>query len=403
MSEENSNPRIKGKVSIGTAGSALILIAFFSIGCFLLEMRTPRYFTWDDNATHLLPAFIYDWRTLMESGEIPHINFHQLLGVNYLRFSQTAIFYPPAYLSAFLSRIISPDFSWAIDIYVIIHLLASAIFFFILVNKTMSPPHALMLALLWITTPFIIFLPRSWGTVSVLFAFMPISFLVLDSLLKKPSTRTIAIFSATKTLFFFAGHSDWFFRLTFFEVLYVFFFHPHTVKTQTVSFYKRLISYIKTLLPFFSAYALVILLSAPLLVPSIAAKYESAFRADILPVHEFLNLRIGPVPFFCSQIGYFMPGTVFGSNSCIYFVGPFFLALLVSIFFRLCWSTQGQPQWRWLALAMAGLLFSTIACAVLYFAPKFSNAGHTIMQLSMGAMRLQDTTPWSQNFTTGSL
>jgi len=373
MNETNNVTIRKQRLSIGAKGSVLIVLAVFGIMCFLLEMRTPRYFTWDDNVTQLLPAFVYNWRVLIESGEIPHINFHQWLGANHLRFSQAAVFYPPVYFSLLLSRIFGSDYSCTIDIYVITHLLFSVIFFFSLVRKTTSPLHAAMLALLWITTPFIIFLPRSWGTISVLFAFMPLSFLVLQSLIEKPSAKTIAVFSVTKTLFFFSGHADWFFRLTFFEVLYIVFFHPQIIAVQSDSFFKWFISHLKILRPFFAAYALTILLSAPLLLPSIAAKYESEFRSNFLSFSSFLDFRIKLIPFLCTQIGYFTPETVFGSNSCIFFVGPFFLALIAFIFIKLCKGPQKWHQWRWSVLSLAALILSTVFCIVLYFVPIMNN------------------------------
>jgi hypothetical protein len=230
-----------------------------------------------------------------------------------------------------------------------------------------------MLSLLWITTPFMIFLPRSWGTISVLFAFMPLSFLVLQSLIEKPSARTIVVFSVTKTLFFYSGHIDWFFRLTFFEVLYVFLFYPQGIKAQSDSFFKWFSSHLKNPLPFLAAYALVIFLTAPLLLPSIAAKYESVFRSTHLSMSSFLDFRIKLIPFLYTQIGYFTPETVFGSNSCIFFVGPFFLALLSFIFIKLCRGLQTWHQYRWLVLALIALILSTAVCKVLYFVPVMNN------------------------------
>ena len=121
----------------------VILVLGVSFLAGALELRHPNYFLWDDNAAYFLPAYVYNWRSLVQSGSFPELNLHQYLGYQYLGGGQPGALYPPVYVALGLSRLLLGDLRHAVDLLAIGHLLAAALTAWIAERGTGAHAYAL--------------------------------------------------------------------------------------------------------------------------------------------------------------------------------------------------------------------------------------------------------------------
>lgn len=339
----------------------LIILLFF----ICLESVVPNLFLYDDNANYNLPHYAYNWRALAEGKNIPLVSFHQYVGQRHLGLGSSGVLYPPIYLSVFLSKLIFSNELSTIDILAISHFLVSGIGMYFLLRKLrISPTISTLCSLIWVTFPYLTSTSQSWVNRSYLIAYLPINFLLLEALLRKPKLKYALFLAVIKALLFFQGYVQHEFMLIQFELLFV-------IITITFALKKKNIAAIrKFLIPYIISFIVFVLLILPLLFPMIQAQQDSYLRSSPVSFGQFIAQRLSLLAFVKAQQFSFQPKAIFGLNSHIFYVGPFSLSLLA----LLAVIKTKNKLWRqriftYPALAFAALLLSTSFYGELYHLP----------------------------------
>ncbi|MEM6793490.1 MAG: hypothetical protein AAF725_05880 [Acidobacteriota bacterium] len=328
----------------GSAGSALLVVATLGVFFAQLEIRSPNYFLWDDNASEFLPGFVYTYESLAERGEIAQLNYHQYLGYTFLASGQMGVLYPPIYLAMAFAEIALGDFRHGLDALAIGHFLLAGLGMLAVCRRVAGASSAvpIALAVLWATSPFFVQLGRSWIHVAFTSAWLPWSFLLLLRVLEKPTHGRVLALSAAKALFFFQGHPHFFLLVAAGEGLYVLCRWLGRRRPSEALAEAR-------------ALALGALgslcLAAPLLFPMWRALEASAARSRALPFEEFIANALDPGVFASAQIFAMEPAVHWATGSLFYIGLPHVLALAAGRFWR---PGRGRE-----ALPVALLLFAS--------------------------------------------
>ncbi|MES2310441.1 MAG: hypothetical protein V4507_16430, partial [Verrucomicrobiota bacterium] len=98
--------------------SSLLLVIFLT-----LETLSPRFFSWDDNASQFCGYYQYNYESLVHQKTFPSMVWTQYTGQTNLTQSQSGVFYLPAYIATALSWSLFKSPLWNIDLLVVLHLL----------------------------------------------------------------------------------------------------------------------------------------------------------------------------------------------------------------------------------------------------------------------------------------
>lgn len=344
----------------------LASVVFLYLLC--LELREPNYFLYDDNADSFLPAYSYDWAAMIIHKTIPLINFHQYLGHTFLAQGQTGVFYPPIYMSVFLSKITTGDIFYTIDILVFIHLTASSIGMFLFLRRFYLLPAVCFLgSLMWITMPFISIASRSWVFVSYAAAYLPFNFLLLDKLIDEPKTKNALYLALLKSAFFYQGYVQYVFLIFLFEIIYLLLlatsklFISNSYKEYLKSFLK---AYISSALFFFC-------ISAPLLLSMFFVQQQSNYRSTKIPFSDFIFNAMSWDDFInATQFFKFRKDVIWSAGSEIFYFGFVNLLLLTPVLFK-----KFRENYKILVCVLSSfiaLVFSSRLYAVFYNIPGFN-------------------------------
>lgn len=340
------------------------------------------YFLYDDNAVQHLPYYAYNWRALIENGTLPFINFHQYLGYPYIGTGSSAVLYLPVYISAFLSKILTGDLYYTIDVIAFIHLPLASIGMFLLLRRlNIDMVICALVSLMWVTFPFIINVSRAWIFVSFTAAFLPFNFLFLDKLITFPRARNALYLSLIKSFFFFAGYIQYVFMTFVFEIFYLVIFYmlkafsssqvrKNRSQESPVPYYPSQIGTLKNLLKSYLLSGLFfVFLSAPLFIPMLFLQRESALRSTKVSLKMFLSWPIFWSDFFKAQIFDFK-NVIFAGDSEIYYFGLVNIFLLFLIIFKR--SRKDLRVFSFVLLAIIAFICSTELYRFFYYIPGFS-------------------------------
>lgn len=258
--------------------NAWVLTALVAVFFWVLELRHNYYFLQDDNRVYYIGALAHNWRAVREGG-LALFNFHQFLGVPFLAIGQTATLYPPAYIAAGLSELFFGHIFAALDIYVILHLVAAGPAMFYFLQKTGVGRRAAFLGgLAWALNGFAVYMSANWMIVCQAGAYFPLmlafSLLVLDD---GGGGREVYFLAAARLGLFYTGYPQYFIQCVFFELAYV----------LSVWFFGGEKPERPALLRYLLSYALTAALSLPLLLPMWYLAQISADRGAPLPYAEF--------------------------------------------------------------------------------------------------------------------
>ena len=342
------------------AVSAILVLAglYFAV----LELREPFYFLWDDNASFFLPCYVYNHDSVIGRGELPHLNYHQYLGHTYLASGQTAVLYPPLYLGLALTRLGWGDLRAVIDVLAVLHFLAAALgMYFLLRRFAVRPVSAVAVALLWMSSPFLVVVTRSWIFVAYAAALLPWGLWALERLLERPSAPRVFAVATVKALFLYQGYVQYAVLATLFEGLYVLlrWLAGADLRAQ----WKRHAA------AYAGALAAAAALAAPVLFPMLHAKQVSAYRTGSLSFEEFISNALDLGTFFSAQLFQFEPRALHLSTGAIFYVGiPNLLALAALVRAR-----RRRPFLLALGVALTALVLSTKAFGIMYHLPVLSS------------------------------
>lgn len=344
---------------VGAVALLLLVVgALFAV----LEAREPHYFLWDDNASFYLPSYTYAGESLLDRGELAHLNPHQYLDQTFLASGQTGVLYPPVYLAVAATRLVAGDPRAVVDVLAIFHFLAATLGMYLLLRHfALGRAAAVGAGLLWVSFPFLVVVSRSWVFVSYAAAFLPFSLLALERLLERPTRGRIVVLAAVKALFFNQGYVQYFVLATLFEGVYVL-LRWLARRPDRKRLWREAGAFVLAL-------AATTALAAPLLLPMLYAKEVSAYRTGSLAFEEFISNALDVGVFLRAQIFDMAPRAVHLSSGAIFYLGlPNLLVLGVLLRRR-----DRRTFFAALGVAVLALVLSTEAFGLAYRLPILSS------------------------------
>lgn len=326
----------------------VVLVAVLLAFLILIEVKHPYYFLQDDNRDQLLPALIYNFRSLFINNELPLYNFHQFLGTPYLAAGQPAVLYPLTYLSVFLSSLFLNHPYGSVDIYVCSHFVIGSIGLFAFLKLLgLDGRSAFWGALFWPLSSFVFYVSNSWAVVSGVAAYFPWMLFFSLKLIKDCSLRSLMFLVLVRILFFYIGHIQYFIYAVIFEVS-IFFGLLRINRASLSENPGKIIKY------YIFSYLLTFVFSLPLLLPMWHQTTVSFSRGSPLGWKEFVS-RTYPLkvwtadlvnPSKLAYIGYV--SLLFSLISLVYLfnrkiINPirfYILLFLVSVSFALLWASS---------------------------------------------------------------
>ena len=299
---------------------ALILLLFF----LALEIRSPRFFGWDDNATYFSGAYQYNFHSVVNERTFPWMVWTQYAGQTNLTQSQSGAFYLPAYLATALSWKLFKTHLWNIDLLVIFHLLIGTWGMLYYLKLWEIPERYLIpAALLYGSSPFFIIVSKSWIFVAYMMCYLPWLLYLLDRILLKPKISLCSAYILLKTLFFSQGYSQIWINYCLLEGLYFIFRWRSQCKERSVLLTKELILFV-------ILQSIHLLILMPQLMINIQSVSDSPFRSFKLTLDQLLLFRVEPIHIFHSQLFIFEKESYLRSSSSILMLGGsiFFLFYL---------------------------------------------------------------------------
>ena len=328
----------------------------------LLQALDPLWFSWDDNCSHFYPWYFLNYKTLLQEGTIPLVNFHQYLGYDQYATGLNGVFYFPIYFSVLIADKILHAPHLTIEILASFHLLAGGFFAF-KYFRTIKCPTDLSVygALLFITSPIFLIGAKSWITIAYICCYTPALLWCLENWLHEKRMRWLIFSAILKALFFYQGNTQYFFFYSLLEGIYLL--------LRTSSFGKDVffhwISY------FFSNLCCLILI-LPLFLPMYLAMTESAARS--IPFSNALTLVAAiEKKWFLSQIYLFYDKQYFSSGTHLFHLGGIILIPLLIWKLKLKTSHEKKQLYFYVTLFLICLLFSTNANQILQFIPPFNH------------------------------
>ncbi len=361
--------------SLAIASSVLFVLLYF----LYLQKLSPNFFLYDDNVSGYLPFYVFNWDSVVNNLSIPFVNLHQYLGHTYFSQGQTGVLYLPTYIAVFLSRLLTGNHFYTIDILVFMHLCLSVVaMYFLLKRLKLDTKVSLLFSLIWITYPFITIASKSWVFISYVAAFLPLNFILLDKLITKPSFKHAVILGALQAIFLYQGYIQYVFLLLIFEFLFLIILQLLS-NTLSIDNFKNFISNIvlnsNTYSVNLSKSYLIskisfLCLSAPVLIPMFYQQQESFYRSSRIPYHDFINFSLDIIVFLKTQFAVITNYAVFGAGSEIYFIGIINLILLFLIFKKI--NRSNKKIITLAILSLAALILSTEFYSVFYKIPLFN-------------------------------
>jgi hypothetical protein len=364
-------------------GSSRGVIAFLGLFLVILEIQSPRFFSWDDNATQFCGYYQYNYNAIVHQKTFPWMVWTQYAGQTNLTQSQCGLFYLPAYLATGLSWLFTDGPFWNIEILILTHLLIGAYGMMRYLRAWNLPPEVAHAAgLLYATTPFFLIVSKSWIFVTYSMAFTPWIFLLVDRLVSDPKKRDFAIYILLKSLFFFQGYSHVWINLSFIEGLYFLWRWGCLWKSRRDSSLESIEA--ESLCPsilkkacwkilwlYTLAQIIHLLVILPQLWINTQSVHDSPHRGAKISMDQLLAFRLDPSDGFLAQLFYFQPERYLLSSSAILFLGG-----SVILFYDLYRKIRAREKWPLshltLTLFMAiTLLLSTSCYAALSLIPPF--------------------------------
>ncbi len=347
--------------------SSLITIAFLFVFLIALEIQSPRFFGWDDNATYFSGAYQYNYDSLIHQKTFPWMVWTQYAGQTNLTQSQSGVLYLPAYLATGLSWLLFKSSLWNIDLLVITHLLFGAWGMIRFLRFWKLPPEVCnAVGLLYGTTPFFILVSKSWIFVAYSMAYTPWLFLGIDRLFSGAQRRDIATYILLKSLFFFQGYSQAWINLSFIEGLYF---------LLRCRFHFKYSEGLKTPLRMIGLFTIIQIIHLLLILPQLAVNIQSVqnspFRNSKIQLDQLLAFKVDFADGLLAQFFYFQSQRYLDSSSSILMMGGsliLFFFIYQKLRSRENWSS---PQFISLTFLTLTALLSTYFYSLLSFLPPF--------------------------------
>ncbi|MBU0761570.1 MAG: hypothetical protein KKD39_00960 [Candidatus Altiarchaeota archaeon] len=342
------------------------LLVFFSL--IIIELQHPNFFLNDDNLTACLPIFFYNYDSVVH-GEIPFFNFHQYLGVEHPPLLSRSL-YPPTYVSVFLSYTLFGNYLSAIDIYVMLHIIAGGVGIFLLLSKLKLDKTACIFgSITWSLNSFVVYGSDSWIVISPTVAYLPLLLLFDYILFEKFSPKTFLLSVFLRILYFLEGYAQYFIYTLIFEILFI-----NLLLVLTNPCRKSLKLFFQKNKTLFVGCLISLLFILPLVISSVNSVNKSYSRSKNLFVLDFLERPYHPGQFFSdltfsNVINY--SDYEKDTQSFIGYVGIMTIPLIFYLFYKLQVSGRKRIVYVFTALLITAYALSafTPLQIILYFIP----------------------------------
>ncbi len=337
-----------------------MLALFFGI----LEFFQPQYFLWDDNASFFLPSYDLCIKSLLDEHSIPWMLWNHNLGQTFLSKVQEGFFYPPIYLMGALSRLMTGDTFWVIDLLVIVHLIFGGWgMSFYLKRFNFSDAYRLAGAFLYVTTPFGIILSKAWVVSSYAICMMPWTLIAIEKIGKERGILSCFPFIFVEAFFFLNGYVQFWFQANLMLLIYILL---RSSLKDTWSFRVAIPRLIGSSLA-------TILLIYPLILLGIRSQNDSFERATSHSL-EYLSLgRARFVDYISAQIGIFSFEVFNQGNSIMYWNGMLVGLVLVILVPILKNRRMDRKIRLFFLLSFLTILLSLFLFSILYWIPPYNS------------------------------
>lgn len=273
----------------------VMLVALILLMVVIMEFSHPYFFLQDDNRTLYLPFYLHNLRALL-GGEFPFYNFHQYLGTPVT--IQYAALYPVNYLALSLSKLLLGSYFGTMEIIAGFHLLVAALGFFSLMRSfELEEVSCFFGALAWTFCGFVITVGNSWIQTVGFAAYLPWILLFSIRQLYRFDGRCFLILVVLKIGELLLGYPQLFIYTLTFEFLTVvlLFVVKRRAAAGSLSTGDAAIdnplspspTFAKVMASFFANYAVVFIISLPLIVQTLYQATVSANRKQLLSWEEY--------------------------------------------------------------------------------------------------------------------
>jgi hypothetical protein len=342
-----------------TAWGALVFLT-------ALELVKPQAFFYDDNFFYFLPAYDFNARAVAH-GVIPQINFFQYLGQAWLNDSGTGVFYPFIYPAMWLSQA-SGRPGIGIEWLCWVHLAAAAL----VVERFARfmgcvAGEAIGAAWLYLTLPIVICASQLWVDINFAEFYVPLTFLVMERLLRKIACERLIALGIVKALFLLSGHVNYYALSLLMETGYL------LLRDGLV------VGLLRNAPIWLVSNFLGLLLALPAIGPMILHLGQSAERTQAFSLAHAIEVHVNFWTFLEAQFGIFRCQS-YSFQAAWCFCGGFLFLVPLLIY---GWK---QPQVRLFGILMlAAFIFSTPAYAVIHYLPGYGAFRWPAKMLHFGA------------------
>jgi hypothetical protein len=310
------------------------------------QFFSPGFFVVDNNADYFLGSYAHNYRSLIHDHSLPLLNYHQFLGSSHHGQGQTGVLYPPVYGAFFLAELFSFGLGGGIEIIFLFHLVVGVLGMVYLLNQhQVSYTDALLAGFVFLSTPFVFGVSRSWIIVVYLAAYVPWQFGLINQWMKSKFKWSLVGLILIRVLLVLQGYIQWIVLAGIFEVFY-YLLNKNKWNTASVATY-------------IASWIITGLLSAPVLLPVWQTAQNSVSRSTQLSTTEILTYAVDVQEWLETQVFIFSDEVVFSGSNYIYYLGLPLLGGFIVLILRQRKSFQESFVWSYVLLSLFGLFISS--------------------------------------------
>lgn len=343
----------------------LVMVTVVYLWCW--SLLDPSFYLHDDNAGLFMPAYVYNWRAMVEEHEVPLVNYHQRLGERYLGQGQVGVFYAPVYAAIGVSYLTRGNWWKTLDILVVGHLVLGVVgMYWVLRRERVRSWVAAMVALGWVTLPGYVGVARSWVMGSYLLGYLPWMIGLMKGWLIEKDKRMLWGWGVGLLALVYTGYVQWVVMVGLITGLY-----GLGLGWQTGFGGKDWSRLFERLVLLAKVGVVVGFLGGPVLVPMWQSRADSQFYGRGMSLGYFVGQFVKADELVKAQVFWFDEKALFQAGSYLLYVGPVVLAVIILTWRR--WGERekvlGLGRREFWGVGGEVLLLSSVAYGLVYVVP----------------------------------
>lgn len=333
-----------------------VLLVLTSSWWLLLKSLDSSFFLVDNNANFFLPAYVHNYQSLVDGGELARLNYHQLLGNVHWGQGQTGVLYPWVYVSLWAAEVVLGDVLWGIDVLTLIHWwLAAGGMYGLMRWFGVKRRVAVVTGLIWVSLPFGVGVGRSWIVMVYLLVYLPWSYWMLEGYLGGNRERYWWGMVGMRWLLMLAGYVQWVVMALVLEMVYL--------GLRRINLNK------KKLVGVGLSWVVAGGMGAPVLLPLWKAAGRSVARSQQITWQQFIENAVMVGDWVRAQIWIFEDGVLFDGSTYVYHLGLLWVVMWLVIW-RIKKGTSDRAKWKLYAvMAVTAGGLSTVMYGLVYLVP----------------------------------